>query len=99
MPLKRWELCQVLGFNSWTAVQAWLDDVAGAAFVELIRDYLEPFAVRGERNPPGATAIKAFFVRFAEDLDRRVDRRVSELEAGELGRPVGDKQGCESFIR
>jgi hypothetical protein len=99
MPLKRWELCQVLGFNSWTAVQVWLDDVAGAAFAELIRDYLEPFAVRDERNPPGTTAIKAFFVRFAEDLDRRVERRVSELEAGELGRPVGDKQGCESFIR
>jgi hypothetical protein len=98
MPLKRWEMCQVLGFNSWTAVQVWLGDVAGDAFAELIRDYLAPFAVRGERNPPGTTAIKAFFVRFAEDLDRRVERRVAELEAGELCRPVDDKQGCEFLI-
>lgn len=97
MALKRWEICQLLGFNSWTAVQVWLDEVVGTAFADLIRDYLEPFAARGERNPPGSRAIKEFFVRFAEDLDRRVERRVSELEAGELGRPE-EKQGCEFLI-
>ncbi|KAK4151502.1 hypothetical protein C8A00DRAFT_45313 [Chaetomidium leptoderma] len=87
MVLKRWEICQVIGFNSWTAVQVWLDDVVDAAFVELIDDYLAPLDVLGERSPPAGQAIKEYFVRFAEDFDRRVERRMSELENGMLSRP------------
>jgi hypothetical protein len=93
MVLKRWEICRVLGLNSWTAVMAWLDDVVSPAFVELIHDYLAPFAARGERNPPGTTRIKQYFVHFAEDLSRRADVRASELERGVLSRL--DKTGCE----
>jgi hypothetical protein len=93
MVLKRWEICQVLGLNSWTAVMAWLDDVVSPAFVELIHDYLAPFAARGERTPPGNTRIKEYFVRVAEDLGRRADRRASELEQGVFSRP--EKTGCE----
>ncbi len=93
MVLKRPEICEAIGFNSWTAVQVWLDDVVSPAFDELIRDYLEPFAVRGQRNPPGTRETKDYFISFASDLDRVVERRVSELEQGLVYDP--NKTGCK----
>ncbi|KAK4105944.1 hypothetical protein N658DRAFT_504001 [Parathielavia hyrcaniae] len=71
MVLKRQKICQVLGLNSWTAVIAWQDEVVSAAFVELIRDYLAPFAARGERNPPGDTKLHyEHFIVDAIAMDR-----------------------------
>lgn len=93
MVLKRWQICRLLGFNSWTAIQVWLDDVVRPAFQELNRDYLAPLEARGERNPPGDRHIKEFFVRFAEDFDRVVERRVMELEQGVQSHPR--KNNCK----
>jgi hypothetical protein len=93
MVLKRREMCRVIRFNSWTAVMVWLDEVVGDAFMELIHDYLKPFEERGERNPPGTTALKEYFVRFAEDLELKVQTRMVEMESGAGFQP--DKAGCE----
>jgi hypothetical protein len=94
MVLGRWELCEAIQFNSWTAVQGWYWRVAGGAFLELRDDYLEPFDRRGEKSPPGSWQIKEFFVRSAEELNQRVDERVAELEAG-VARPSPNKEGCK----
>jgi hypothetical protein len=94
MVLKRREICELLGFNSWTAVQVWLADVVSPAFTELIRDYLQPFADQGLRNPTGTSDIKELFVLSANDLDQVVERRVSELAKGMDFHP--DKTGCKS---
>ncbi|KAG7292711.1 hypothetical protein NEMBOFW57_002749 [Staphylotrichum longicolle] len=102
MVLKRWQICRLLGFNSWTAIQVWLDDVVRPASQELNRDYLAPFEARGERNPPGDRHTKEFFVRFAEDFDRVVERRVTELEQGVQSHPRknnwGTRQHYKHFI-
>ncbi|KAK4044425.1 hypothetical protein C8A01DRAFT_31477 [Parachaetomium inaequale] len=92
MVLGRWEVCEAIQFNSWTAVQGWYYRVAWGAFLGLRDDYLAPFDRRGERSPPGNWRIKEFFVRSAEKLDQRVDRRVAELEAG-VFRPDPNKEG------
>lgn len=93
MVLKRPQICRLLGFNSWTAVQVWLDSVVRPAFQELSRDYLEPFAAVGMRSPPGDRHIKKFFERFVQDFDRAVERRASEIGQGVQCHPR--KNGCK----
>ncbi|KAK3300770.1 uncharacterized protein B0H64DRAFT_414574 [Chaetomium fimeti] len=80
MVLNRMGVCHLIGFNSWTAVQAWTHVVATVAYMELEKDYLRPHERIGLRTPPGNIYTKDFFVNNADDLERRVNLRVSEIE-------------------
>ncbi|KAH6854155.1 hypothetical protein B0I37DRAFT_441193 [Chaetomium sp. MPI-CAGE-AT-0009] len=100
--LDRMAVCQLIEFNSWTAVQAWTYVVASEAYKELEEDYLREHERAGLRNPPGNMYIKNFFVNNAADLDRRINLRVSELERGLRSHPVKHNWGTlrhyEHFI-
>ncbi len=95
-PLKRHALCRLLGFNSWTAVQAWLVEVADEAWDELKDDYLLPFAELGVQHPPGTQVTKDILVQSADSLDvmgEMCKRELMEGTESDLG-----KAHCEYLI-
>ncbi|KAL2016913.1 hypothetical protein VTK56DRAFT_2874 [Thermocarpiscus australiensis] len=81
MVLKRSEVCDLIGFGSWTAVMGWLTEVVKEARMDLF-NYLRPYDQVDQRCPLGNERIKARFVVRAGLLESIVRARVAELEAG-----------------
>jgi hypothetical protein len=82
MVLKRPEICGLIDFSSWTAVQVWITNVIDGVYKEFVDDYLKRYFSQGVKAPQGGSALKQQFVSFAADYERMVKRRVEELENG-----------------
>lgn len=93
--LSRPEICELTGFNSWTAIQAWLLDVVDPAFQALIDGYLRWHERRGEKTNHGPDGTKEHFIRNAQSFEREVARRVAEIRTGNpprIPRPAREYQ-------
>lgn len=96
MVLKRPEICRLIGFNSWTAVQVWVASVVGPAHSQLVEGYLKPYEEMGKKTPKGNDNIKNYLVERALLLEAQVEKRVAELAAGIENNP--SKIGCKCFV-
>ncbi len=83
-PLRRPAICQLIGFNSWTAVQVWLDEVVGLAWAELKTDYLRHFGELGIRHPPGTEVTKDIIIQSGDALDVMVEMCERQMMEGTL---------------
>ena len=100
MILKRPELCRLIGFCSWTAVQAWLLEVIEAPFFHLIEGYLAPYRQHGQKSPTGSEGIKDYFVHRAPILETLVEQRFAELEYDfqSIALPESVTSTCKSLM-
>lgn len=93
MVLKRPALCLLIGFNSWTAIQAWIAEVVAPAHAVLVEDWLKPAEERGWVDLLGSDIMKEYFVQNANELEAKVQQRVWEITGGEREEPLrGDRK-------
>ncbi|KAK4132374.1 hypothetical protein BT67DRAFT_443937 [Trichocladium antarcticum] len=93
--LSRPAICELTGFNSWTAIQAWLLDVVEPAFQALIDGYLRWHERRGEKTNHGPDGTKEHFIRNAQSFEREVARRVAEIRTGNPPRIPRPARECQ----
>jgi len=93
MVLKRPALCLLLGFNSWTAIQAWIAEVVAPAHAVLVEDWLRPAEEHGWVDLLGSEIMKEYFVQNADELEAKVQQRVWEITSREREEPLrGDRK-------